>query len=157
MVWASVSTVIENPKLLQYVRKDLPHEGILEITREGFLYVQLPKEYVFQLIPFLSKDGAVVCPPPYFQEGKVGAHITVATVQEMAGKKEVIPYLRQKVFFSIMHLEKVDLENGLLGSKVAYLLTVQSSQIAEIRKKLGLADKIQGYDFHITIAVDCLL
>lgn len=155
VVLASTPVILEHPQVMDYVQTRLPHEGTLQITEEGFLYIELPKEYVFQLIPLLDKVGETVCPPPYFENGKVGAHITVATASEMSDRKTTVPYLGQKVTFSILHLEKVDLQQSVLGAKTIYLLSVESSQITEIRKKLGLPARIQNYDFHITVGVDC--
>lgn len=152
---ASTPVRLENSKVLQYAQTELPHEGILQMTEEGFLYVELPKEYVFELIPLLTKDKEVVCPPPYFDKGKIGAHITVATVPEMRDRKKDIPYLGQKVTFSILSLEKVDLLDSVLQAKAVYMLAIESDQIAEIRKKLDLPVKIRDHNFHITIAVDC--
>ncbi|MBX9922797.1 MAG: hypothetical protein K2Y01_01675 [Rhabdochlamydiaceae bacterium] len=154
-IWASTPVVLEYPDVLHYAQEKLPCEGTLQMTQDGFLYVEVSKDYVFQLIPLLLKDKEVVCPPPYFGEGKVGAHITVAMGSEIGNRKDPIPYLGQKIAFSILRLEKVDLQESVLEAKTVYLLSVESSQIAEIRKKLGLSSKIRGHDFHITIAVDC--
>jgi hypothetical protein len=146
---------IDAPPVIVYAQTQLPHEGILKMTEDGFLYIELPKEYVFDLIAVLLKSKHIVCPPPYFEQGKIGAHITVAMPFEMKAWKGKIPCLGEKVPFSILHLEKVDLQGSVLQSKTVYMLSVESSQIAEIRKKLDLSPKINDYDFHITIGVDC--
>lgn len=92
-------------------------------------------------------------PSPYFDAEKVGAHITVATAEEMAGLKlQKIPHLETTVPFSIIHFSQVHLENSLLGSEM-YMLTIESPTIYEVRTTLGLPPKIKGYDFHITIGV----
>ena len=155
VIWASSPTVIEAPELLSYAQNHLPHEGTLRLTEDGFLYVALTKKYILELSPLLGKEKQVVCPPPYFAKGKVGAHITVAMPNEMKAWKKEVPFIGKKVSFSILRLEKVDLQNSILQAKTVYMLSIESPQIAEIRKKLGLPLKVQGYDFHITIAVDC--
>ena len=153
LVFGAVPVVIEDPQVLSYVEEKLPHEGILKQTREGFLYIELPKEYVFGILPLIANSK--VCPPPYFDTEKVGAHITVATAEEMASLKlPKVPYLGAPIPFSIINFSQVQLENSILGSEM-YMLTVESPQINEIRKALGLTPKIKGYDFHITIGVNC--
>ena len=101
----------------------------------------------------MSQNSA--CPPPYFENGKIGAHITVANAEEMENiMPSKIPYLGKNIAFSILNLDKVELKNSKLGSEV-YRLSIESAQITEIRKGLGLSPKIKGYSFHITIAVNC--
>ena len=152
-VFAATPIVLDSPQVLTFAKTKLPHEGILKQTLDGFLYVELPEEYVFELIPLISTGSA--CPPPYFDKGKIGAHISVAYSEEMESiRPSKIPYLGKKVFFSIRNLEKVELQNSKLGSEV-YFLTVESPQIAEIRSSLDLPPKIKSYGFHITIAVNC--
>ncbi len=151
--FASTPLILENPQVMTFVDAKLPHEGILKQTQDGFLYVEIPDEYIFQLIPLISKGS--ICPPPYFKKGQVGAHITVAMSSEIENvKASNIPYLGKKVSFSVLHLERVILENSSMGSE-AYLLRIESPQILEIRKGLGLPPKINNYDFHITIGVGC--
>lgn len=67
-VFAAVPVVIENPLVLSYVEKELPHEGILKQTQEGFLYIELPKEYVFGILPLINNSK--VCPPPILTQKK---------------------------------------------------------------------------------------
>jgi len=152
-VFSATPTVLDNPQVLRFANSKLPHEGTLKQTSSGFLYVELPKEYVFELIPLMSKGSA--CPPPYFEKDKIGAHISVAYSKEIKNVKPAkIPYLGEKVSFSIGNLKKVELQNSNLGSEV-YFLTIESPQITEIRKSLGLSPTIKGNALHITIAVNC--
>lgn len=152
-IFAAVPVVIEDPQIMSYVDQNLPHQGVLKQTKEGFVYVELPRGYVFDILPMIDQSN--VCPPPYFAKDKVGAHITVATPDEMAGLEfPVIPSLGQKISFTIVNFAHVQLENSVLGREI-YMFTIKSPQIEEIRTKLGLTPKIKGYDFHITIAVDC--
>lgn len=153
LIFAAVPVVIEAPQVLSYVEEKLPHEGILKQTKEGFLYIELPKEYIFGTLPLIVNPK--VCPPPYFDTEKVGAHITVATAEEMASLKfPKIPYLGTTIPFSIINFSQVQLENSILGSEM-YMLTIESPKINEIRTALELPPKIKGYDFHITIGVNC--
>jgi hypothetical protein len=153
LIFAAVPVVIEDSQVLSYVEENLPHEGVLKQTKEGFLYIELPKEYILETLALIDKPN--VCPPPYFDTEKVGAHITVATAEEMASLKfPNAPYLGATIPFSIINLSLVQLENSLLGSEI-YILTVESPKINEIRTTLELPPKINGYDFHITIGVSC--
>lgn len=151
-IFAALPQIIEAPAVLAYVEERLPHQGLLKQTEDGFLYIELPKEYVFEILPLLNR--AHIAPPPYFEAAKVGAHITVATAQEMADRGYPMSrYLGQSIPFSIDSLCQVELENSQLGSKL-YMLKIESPTIAEIRQHLGLSPKIRGYDFHITVAVE---
>lgn len=151
-VFSSSLTLLENPVLFNFAQQNLPHEGVLKQEVDGFLYVKIPEGYIYELIPFLSEKN--VCIPPYFGEGLVGAHITVATAEEMGSMKEAaISYLGKSISFSLVRLERLEAET-LVGS-VVYCLIVDSPQISEIRKSLGLSPKLNGYDFHVTIAVNC--
>jgi hypothetical protein len=143
--------VLKEPKALTYAEEKLPHEGVLCQTKEGFLYVELPKEYVFDLLPLLSVKA---CPPPYFSKGKVGAHITVATVDEMRKVQKPVPLLGQKIAFSIEEVKEVSLKRSEIGEK-AYILEVESPAVADLRKEMGLSLKPGGHELHITIGVDC--
>ncbi len=150
-LFAAVPVVLQEPDVLAYVEENLPHSGLLKQTDGGFLYISLPKEYVYAVLPLLL--GRDATPPPYFDQGMDGAHITVATEEEMAQVSSCyIPNLNQEIDFLIVNISKVELENSSLGSEV-YYLKVESEKIGKIRKELGLSPKIQDHDFHITIGV----
>ena len=151
-VFAAVPVVLDNSRVLSYVEKNLPRIGTLKQTWEGFLYIELPDEYVFGVLPLLAEYH--VRPPPYFGRGKVGAHITVATAREIANRNfPVVASLGEKIPFSIVHFSKVHLENSLIGSTV-YMLIIEAPRILQIRAALGLPLTIGEDYFHITIAVD---
>lgn len=135
-------------KILSYANKNLPQEGILRQAEDGFLYVELPKEYVFNTLPLMKKAHN---PPPYFAEGLVGAHITVATADEMAAIRfPPVPNLGQTIAFEIVSLDHLELEDSWIGKEIC-CFTVRSPQLEKIRIELGLPP-IQ-YDFHVTIGV----
>lgn len=154
-LFAAIPTVIDNTELLTYAQECLPHSGILKQTDEGFLYVELPQEYVFDLLPMMQDSD--LCPPPYFYAGKVGAHITVASASEMQyiGFPKV-PELGKRIFFSIGNFSKVHLEKSGLGEdKDIYMLTVHAPKLNQIRFRLGLPKKGKDFSFHITVAINC--
>lgn len=152
LIFAGTPVVVNNPQVLFYVEKNLPHTGILRQTQDGFLYIELPRDYVFGVLPLIQNPS--LSPPPYFAPDQVGAHITVATAQEISQAGfPTTPYLGQSIPFSILNLSKVKIENNTLGSEI-YLLTVESTTITKIRSTLSLPPKIQDYDFHITVGVE---
>lgn len=150
--FAAVPVIIENHSLLSYVKEHLPQTGLLKQTEEGFIYIELPSEYVFETFPLIEQEFLSL--PPYFGEGKVGAHITVATREEIAQRGfPPIPHLGEQIPFSIVHFAKVLLaENSPLGTE-AYLFLIEAPMLEEIRAQLGLSPKIKDYEFHITVAV----
>lgn len=153
-LYGAVPIILDEPHILSYVKKQLPHEGILRQTSEGFLYIELPKEYIFNVLPLIAESR--LCPPPYFEEGKVGAHITVATAEEMAAlKKRSIPCLGQKIPFNVSDFAQVIFDKESVLGQGSYMLIVDSPKIQEIRKKLGLppTPDIKGFVYHITIGV----
>lgn len=152
-LFASEPVLLKEPKAMTYIEEKLPHEGILSQTEKGFLYVALSREYVFELLPLFSEKN--ICPPPYFKEGFVGAHITVALESELRSLKVKVPFLGQKISFLVLDISEVSLENSSLKADKAYLITIKSSQIEEIRKELGLPPKIKNHEFHITIGISC--
>jgi hypothetical protein len=135
-------------RVLAYAGKNLPQKGVLRQAENGFLYVKLPKEYIFNTLPLIRKD---LNPPPYFAAGLVGAHITVATAEEMAAINfPKVLQLGKWISFELVSLARVEVEQSLIGKEI-YCFTVASQQLIEIRAELGLPEN--PYDFHITIGV----
>ena len=150
LLFSEPAVILDNPALLSFT-DHLPHEGLLKQTPEGFLYIELPKEYVFSLLPLIPNPPS---PPPYFSDGKIGAHITVASAQEIEKLgRPSIPHLGESIPFTILSFAYVRLEKCSMGSEI-YLLEVEAPMIEEIRTSLGLPlTMIPDGKYHITIGV----
>ncbi len=149
-VFGAVPVILDNSTVNAYVEK-LPHEGVLKQEKDGFLYVALPREYVFGVLPLIPG----LAPPPYFTPDKAGAHITVASAEEMALLKTPrIPSLGKMISFTIVNLTSAIVEKSRLGSNLEiYMLMVNSPQLEEIRKELNLPPLSGGFNFHITVGI----
>jgi hypothetical protein len=137
--------------LLDYAKKSLPSIGVLKVTEEGFIYVDLPDSFIVDLYELLHKPDTFL--PPYFDEEKrlCGAHISV--VLETENRKALhLPEIDQEIPFSITGCYSASPENWEEVSRV-WFLTIDAPILSNIRKKLGLNSKIQGNEFHITFAI----
>jgi hypothetical protein len=151
-IFSSIPEVIQTDINFSYhIEKKIPKYGMLKQEQDGFLYIEVSNNFIFDILPTLNDPQILV--PPYFENDKIGAHITVATMQEI--KKLNYPKINDLgkiIHFTIENISKVKLENSYLGSEI-YYLKINSSKIEEIRKNLELPAKINDYDFHITIGI----
>lgn len=149
---SAVPTVIDAPQVLSYAQDCLAHKGPLEKTEDGFVYVKVSDDYIFETVELLGNGE--IDPPPYFGEGKVGAHITVIEAIESKEKRLNLP-LGKPIAFKIVNFASVDVKNDE-GIRRIYFFTVDAPELERIRKANGLSPKIHGYDFHITAAIENL-
>ncbi len=150
---SATPVIVEAPQVLDYAQEHLAHHGTLEMTKEGFIYVKVSDDYIFETVKLLADDA--IQPPPYFGKGKVGAHISVIDADESKGKQLYLPQLGQSISFKILEFASVDVSNGE-GLRRIYLFIVEAPELAKIRAANGLSKKIRGFDFHITAAVERL-
>jgi hypothetical protein len=150
---SAVPTIIDAPHILNYAQECLAHKGSLGKTEIGFVYVKVSDDYIFETIKLLGDEG--IEPPPYFGEGKVGAHISVIDAEESKGKRLYLPQLGKPIEFKIVNFASVDVDNEN-GNRRVYYFTVEAPELARIRKANGLPPKIRGFDFHITAAIEYL-
>lgn len=133
-----------------YIFEKLPEYGVLKQDKEGFVYVDLPNDYIYKLVGLIEEDGFVE--PDYFEgDGRVGAHISVVYASESerynVGKIEEVG---TTIYFRVNGCEivqpRIDPEIDSY-----YLVTVDAPILAKIRKKYGLPP--HKYPFHITVGV----
>lgn len=141
----SVSLFASDASLIQHANTDLPHHGILMQSRDGFVYLKVSDAYINEL--FAHIDDTDYKKPPYFRRpDSPGAHISVLYVQE-AKKVGRVPDLGKEFTFQINDVARV-----FSGKKGYFILKVTSPELEAYRENLGLNPKLQGHDFHITIA-----
>ena len=129
-----------------YIEQNLPIEGILEQTENGFVYVKVSDNYIYELHKFIQNEGYIF--PPYFGENFVGAHITVINSKD--SPEMMIEELGLLVTFKIVGCEIV-YPQTLQGVEVAYILTVNAPILDAIRRKYGLPEPL--FPYHITVGV----
>lgn len=138
-------------ELIQHANQHFQMKGTLSLDDRGFLYVDLPDHYVYELFEMLSSSKAEL--PPYFVgEFMAGAHISVATAKEEFNKA-AIAQLGQEITFTITGAFHVSPKNWI-GVDRVHVLTIDAPELVEIRRSLGLSDKIMDNEFHITYAIE---
>lgn len=145
---------IDNPEALQIAR-EFPSEGTLKQNAEGFVYIDIQNELLYRLLPFIQYEDSYALLPDYFDgEDRVGAHITVMTVQEVAEYHvSEIKELNQQFPFEVLSLSVVELD-GRSDIACVWILDVQAPLLDELRMHYGLPPKShEGVHFHITLAV----
>lgn len=138
------SRVIE--KALQF-----EHKGVLKQKDNGYLYLEVSKDFIAQILPLIEAPGKLV-PPRHFKSKKgIGAHISVMYENEQI-ENEIweIKELGQEFSFSIIELRTVKLNKDNKMKKL-WLLAVYSPELEQLRERYGLLSKLKGHDFHITI------
>lgn len=131
--------------VINYAHQNLPLEGQLRVKSDGFVYLKVDDRYIHTLFPMLGVKNEGYREPPYFRSPEApGAHISVFYENEKIHPEEV-----GKLFhFKLKGLRKVR------PSKYSeyLILEVDSPELEELREKYGLAPKLQGHEFHITLA-----
>ena len=151
------TTVLSAPKktrnareILDFAERNLPTVGVLKQDERGFVYVDLPDSYIYDLYPMIQEAGVEI--PPYFDfEGAYGAHISVILSAE-ALPTGALEEVGNTVSFTITDCQSVK-PFGWAGIDKVYFLTVECPELEKLREKYGLSSKINGHEFHITIAL----
>lgn len=124
-------------------------EGTLRQDGRGFVYLDVPDEYVQQLQQLYQDLGMEL--PPYFGEGRAGAHITVMTKEE--GRGISLKELGQKISFNVAGIDTVEPEGWNGVNRVWYVLSA-SAELEAIRASYGFTPKVaEHHDFHITFGI----
>jgi hypothetical protein len=67
--------------ILQFARDHIPRKGILKEHRDGFVYLKVSDDYIYQLFPMIKNSHYSM--PAYFRRPNApGAHISVFYVDE---------------------------------------------------------------------------
>lgn len=149
--FAAVDYQIENqPQVIEKVVQ-LTQKGILKQKDNGYLYVEVPRDYVAESLQLIEAPGKIVPPQHYKSKKGIGAHISVMYENELiANEIWNIKELGQEFTFNIIELRTVKLsKDGKL--KKLWLLAVEAPELENLRESYGLSSKLKGHDFHITI------
>ncbi len=134
-----------NFSILQNAEK-LCQEGILK-EKNGYIYLKLDDQYIHSLYPIIQNFDNKAQKPPYFRTpDAVGSHISVMYEKETENLK--IEEIGKKFDFVVNDLKFVESKG-----KRYYVLRVKSLGLEQLRLKYGLTKLLNGFQYHITIAV----
>ena len=134
--------------MIDYIFENLPEYGTLTQDSEGFVYIDIPNDYVYKLFPMIGEKGFVE--PPYFGPGQHGANISVIYANEAKENNIKIKEDGQTIYFSPKACEVVKPGKWKEVDQV-YIITVDAPALNKLRKRYGLRDA--AYPFHITIGI----
>lgn len=146
----------------------LPLRGILAISANNLVYLDIDDAYIHQLFPLLQKQPVLqnqqIKKPDYFGETSAGAHITVIYPEEYQRKnknqnkngKENIK-IHKKELNQTHHFVINEIVTAEIGLKTYYVLLIESPSLLQLRRKYNLPDQLcfKGYaiGLHITIGI----
>jgi len=142
--------VEEQPWVLSQAER-LEHRGTLKQKPNGYLYLEVSNEFISRILPLLDAPGKLVPPRHYTSKKGIGAHVSVMYENEQI-EHEIwtIDELGQEFDFEILDLRTVKLNKDNKAKKL-WLLAVSAPKLEQLRERYGLASKLKGHDFHITI------
>jgi hypothetical protein len=131
--------------VVEFAKKNLPQEGVLIQKADGYVYLKVDDNYIHQLFPLLGLKEEGYQEPPYFRsKDSPGAHISLFNESEQIIPEEI----GNSVGFELIKFVIVK------PTKDNYyaVLQVEAPALEAIRKKYGLNPKLQGHEYHITLA-----
>lgn len=144
----SASLYADCKKIRDYIFENLPEYGTLVQDDRGFVYVDLPNDYIYKLNPLIAEKGFEL--PPYFGPGLHGAHISVIYAGEATENNIKIKEAGQTIYFSPKDCKVVKPGNWQDVDAV-YIIQVDAPALDKLRKRYGLSKA--AYPFHITIGI----
>lgn len=133
-------------KIIQFQQK-----GILKQKDNGYLYVEVSKDFIAEALPLIKAQGKIVPPRHYTSKKGIGAHISVMYENEqILNEIWEIKELGHEFTFTVMELRTVKLNKDNKVKKL-WLIAVSSPELEKLRESYGLPSKLKNHDFHITI------
>lgn len=150
---AAVDYQVENqPQVIEKVIQ-FEQKGILKQKDNGYLYVEVSRDFIAEALPLIDVPGKIVPPRHYTSKKGIGAHISVMYENEQI-ENEIweIEELGQEYTFNIIELRTVKLNKDNQMKKL-WLIAVAAPELEMLREKYGLSQLLKGHDFHITIGM----
>jgi len=150
-VFAATDYQVENqPQVIEKVVQ-FEQKGILKQKDNGYLYVEVSRDFIAEALPLIEAQGKLVPPRHYTSKKGIGAHISVMYENEQI-MNEIweIKELGQEFTFTVMELRTVKLNTDNKMKKL-WLLAVAAPELEKLRESYGLSSMLKGHDFHITI------
>lgn len=147
LCWGSLSANCK--EMLDYIFENLPEYGTLAQDERGFVYVDLPNDYIHKLYPMIDEEGFEE--PPYFVRPRMyGAHISVIYASEAKEHRIKVEEVGKTIYFSPKTCKIVKPGKWNEVEEV-YIITVDAPALNKLRKRYGLKDAT--YPYHITVGV----
>lgn len=139
---------------LNEVLQDIQLYGTLQYGSDdneiGLLYLKVADQFFEAFLPLINNENIEV------GSSDLGAHISVMrysmgdTIEDM----ENLPEIGNTYNFKVKYFATVKPDHDMKWDRV-WLLTVESSELEDLRESYGLTRKLHDnqHDFHITIAV----
>lgn len=142
--------VEDQPQVIERVIQ-FEQKGILKQKDNGYLYLEVSREFIAEALPLIEAQGKIVPPHHYTSKKGIGAHISVMYENEQI-QNEIweINELGQEFTFSVIELRTVKLNRDNKIKKL-WLLAVAAPELEKLRESYGLSSLLKGHDFHITI------
>ncbi len=122
----------------------LPNQGILKQKENGFVYLDVPNEFITAIVSLLDHEGILRARPTASRS--IGAHISV-----FHEKENLVPEELGALFsFDFKEIRSFTLHTRD-GLKKLWVIAVDSPELENLRQKYGCSPKLKGYDFHITL------
>lgn len=132
-------------EVVEYARSHFPQTGVLVQKTDGYVYLKVDDDYIHKLFPMLGLEGEGYKEPPYFRSKEApGAHISVIYEAEEVSPEEV-----GKTY--TFTLENIVIVKPAWDTYYA-VIQVSAPELEALRAKYGLKPKLQGHEFHISIA-----
>lgn len=133
-------------KVVQFEQK-----GILKQKDNGYLYIEVSRDFIAEALPLIDAQGKIVPPKHYTSKKGIGAHISVMYEDEqILNEIWEIKELGQEFTFNVMELRTVKLYKDNKMKKL-WLLAVYAPELEKLRESYGLSSRLKDHDFHITI------
>lgn len=148
---AHLYQAIPQVKLLHWKHKyDPVFTAELKRDDKGFVYLDIPDEYVYSLFESFGDSQSEL--PPYFGEGKAGAHITAIPIGELGNYGLTQEDIGRKFTFRIVNVDSLKPDQWKGVNKV-HFLTLSCPELESLRVRYGLSPKIHDHDFHLTFGI----
>jgi hypothetical protein len=126
-------------------------KGVLKQKDNGYLYLEVSKDFIAETLPLIELVGKIVPPRHYTSKKGIGAHISIMYENERI-EHEIweIPEIGQEFSFNVMELRTVKISRDNKMKKL-WLLAVDAPELERLRESYGLSSLLKGHNFHITI------
>ena len=133
--------------------KEVPLKGTLQQAEDGFVYLDINNDLMNGLFELIDNDDIVK--PPYNQKqyNSVGTHVTVMCSEEVKEKELEIKEVGQEFSFTLGDFKSTK-PDGWKGVNEAFFMQIDSPELEKLREKYGLSKKVDGHEYHITVALD---
>lgn len=129
----------------------VPLYGTLKQASDGYVYLDVSNNFINGIFPLIKEDN--IEKPPYFtgKYQRIGAHISVFRSEE-TDMLEDIEEIGEDFSFELGALKATNPE-GWDEMERVWFVQVESKELCQLRRKYGLPQKLNGHEFHITVAV----